>query len=103
MSYHSEDSDYTNLLEQRADWLQYCEDSRRRYEEANPLWDKCFTHPDRQREEGGHYCAECRENHRRNYTDKMIERDLNWNDPARWGPEYDSPHHSDPRITREEK
>ena len=92
-------SDWT--ADERADWYQQqqleerrmYEESQSRYRAAHPLADKCINHPDRQRDTRGSnepYCAECRENHRRNYTDMMIDRDLSRrNDPATWGPECD--------------
>lgn len=82
--------DYQQQLEERE---RIYAESQARYIADNPLWDKCLKHPDRQRDTTGSnepYCSECRENHRRNYTDMMIDRDRSrYNDPATWGPQHD--------------
>lgn len=66
-------SDYSRVLEMRADYQQQAEEERRRYREAHPLWDKCREHPTRAALDPSRYdrqfCAECVDNHQRNYAD----------------------------------
>ena len=59
-----------------ADWQQQQEVERRMWEEeqaryhaANPLWDRCIIHPERQRAKE-HFCAECIADRRARYADK---------------------------------
>ncbi len=103
MSYHDDsaiESDYTRLLEMRADERQANEEERRRYHEEHPLWDKCRNHPDRMAKDPHCYdrqfCEECIENRQRNYAD---------GEPHPWKnrPDYDMRYYRDEPITRDSK
>lgn len=101
MSYHDTDSDYTNLLEMRAEWEQQAENEHRRYIEAHPGYEQCPKHPDRPVVDSNvctlRHCAECVQEHQQNWADT---------EPHPWAnrDDYDMPHYSDhPRYRREDK
>ena len=100
MSYHESDNDYTNLLEQRADFEQAAAEEKRRFLEAHPGYEQCPKHPERPVVDSGvctlRFCDECVASHQQNFADAL---------PHPWAQrdDYDMRYYSDhPRYSRED-